>query len=308
MLMLLLLQTVVLVAACSKSNDAYAEQEQQPTVLTIYVYAPEKAVATRSDMGDVDATSAESRVNSLQIWVFEHEDATLVGYLSPTVSLLNSEQAEAYLLDVSALFAEMHPNVDVYVLANAAGMGLGAGSTRSALEDAVMSGDNFGISQPTTAVPPGGMPMSGVLRDQPVCGDNPVLRIGSATEMATVRLKRMVSKLRFVFTCSKESTERVSIDGITLDANTIPTEEYLFLDDDGKNYHIGNTYVTTAATLSTGIATLASCTAPLEYVYTAGTEAQDYEELISGGVTAGDLSQAGPYYLRYRSGEVLSDH
>ena len=290
----------MLCAGCS-SHDDTVEEPQQP-VLTIYVYAPEHPVMTRGDVGDVDAIAGESTISSLQLWVFTHDSGDLVGYLSPATGTLNTQQSDAYLMDVSSDYAQSHPNVDVYVVANAAaaGLTLTESTTRSELEAARIGTSAFGGVSPTTVVTQSGLPMSGVLRNQTVVGDNPVLRIGTLQEMATVRLLRTVSKVRFVFTRSSVSTETVSITGITLDADMIPTEEYLFLADDGNNYNIGDTYVETAAdTLSTGISgALASCSDPLDYEYTAGTEAQAYEDLIDGGVADGKLSQAGPYYLR----------
>ena len=289
----------VLCAGCSSHDDP--EEEPQQPVLTIYVYAPEHPVMTRGDVGDVDATAGESAISSLQLWVFTHDTGDLVGYLSPSPSTLNTQQADTYLMEVSTAFSDNRPNVDIYVLANASSSGLRQNSSKATIEAALMPNgttDDFGISPLTTSVPTGGLPMSGVLRNQPVIGENPVLRIGTQEEMATVQLLRTVSKLRFVFACSNESTETVSIDGISLDAGMIPTEEYLFLTNDGNDYHIGDTYVETAAMLSTGIVMPASCSDPLLYTYTAGTDVQDYEDLIAGGVTVGDLSQVGPYYLR----------
>lgn len=299
---MLLLSVVVLAAACNKGDATFtAPDEPQPAVLTIYVYAPEQAMATRADIGDVPAIASENRVHSLQIWVFEHASTSLVGYLNPSTNLLNSELSEAYLMDVDGLFAETHPNVDVYVLANAVGMGLGPSSSRSTLEAAVMphgSNDYFGVSRPTSAVPSSGLPMSGVLRDQPIYGENPVLRIGSATEMATVKLKRLVSKLRFVFTRSTDTEDVVSINTITLAPDMLPTEEYLFLGNDGKDYYIGTVYETSNALLADDVGEIAACDEPSAFIFADGMEASKYEAIVENGVMAGLLTQAGPYYMR----------
>ena len=301
----------VLCAGCGKDSDdgqdellmqeAQEAQAVQPTVLTIYVYAPESPMVTRADVGNVTSLAAENVVRNLHVWVFEHESGTLVGYLNPSTTTLNDQQQEAYLMSVSTLFVQNRPNVDVYVMANAEGLSVGENSSRDALDAAIMphaAGDAFGIVTPTTSVPATGLPMSGVLRNQPVYGDSPVLRIGSVGEIATVQLVRTVSKLHFVFSRSDEADKSVTIDGITLADNLIPQEEFLFLADDGNNYHVGSDYETATAQLATNLGEIGTCSAPTFYVYTDGMDAQTYENLVESGVEAHELTQAGPYYLR----------
>ena len=296
-----LLQTVVaavLLTGCSHDDTQDETPEAKEPVLTIYVYAPEHPITTRGDVGNVAAMTAENQVQTLHVWVFEHESGSLVGYLKPATAALNSQQQDTYLMYVSDDFAKRQPSVDIYVLANT-GNTLGAASSRDALDAAVLDhadDDAFGLRTPTTSVPTTGLPMSGVLRNQPVYGDYPVLRIGSATEMATVRLERTVSKLRFIFSRS-ESSPIVVINDITLNNGVIPTEEYLFLADDGKRYHVGGSYET-ATRIAASVGETATSIAPQLYVYTEDMEAPFYESLVESGVATGELTQAGPFYLR----------
>ena len=293
--LLLTVVAAVLLTGCSHDET----QEAKEPVLTIYVYAPEHPITTRGDVGGLDGTAAENRIQSLHIWVFEHESGSLVGYLNPTTTALNNQLQDTYLMNVSADFAKRMPSVDVYVLANQNYNNFGADSQRSDLDAAVLDHADeapYGLKTPTTSVPASGLPMSGVLRNQPIYGDYPVLRIGSKPEMATVRLERIVSKLRFIFSRS-ESSPSVVINSVTLNSGMIPKEEYLFLADDGKKFHVGSDYES-AVSLAANVGEAGSCSDPQLYIYTESMEASYYNALVEIGIGRGELTQAGPYYLR----------
>lgn len=287
---------VLLLTGCSKNEDS--PEETQP-VINVYVYSPDHPIATRGDVGNVnpiDNTINESLITSLQIWVFVHNTNTLVSYYEPeTVRNLNDDKGVTYQLNVSKDFAKAKPkpNVDVYVVANAAscGLSLSESTTREELEGAIIGTAYFGLSSLTTTVPDAGLPMSGVLRDVAVTGSAPVFKISS------VKLTRAVSKLRFIFSKDNANT-LVKITGITLGASQIPTEEYLFLKADQSLYHIGETYEAGGTALFTGELAINSNEDPLKYTYQPGQNAQDYENLITLGLRDNKLSGVGPYYLR----------
>lgn len=299
---------VLLLVACSK--DGESPEETQP-VINIYVYSPNNPTVTRGDVGNVDPINNdlnESLITSLQIWVFKHGTEELVSYYQPeTVRNLNEDKGVTYQLIVSDDFskADPKPNVDVYVVANAASCGLsslGKSTTRAALEDAKIGSVYFGLSPLTDKVPEAGLPMSGVLRDVAVTGMAPVFKISSVT------LTRTVSKLRFIF--SRDDGNTVKITSIKLGAiadseNTlsqIPTEEYIFLKADHSLYNIGNTYEAGGTELlpydSPLREDIKSNEDPLKYAYQSGQNAQDYEDLIALGLSENKLSGVGPYYLR----------
>ena len=219
--------------ACNSSDG---EDQQKPTMLTIYVFSPEQPIITRGDVGPVNASEAENKVNSLQLWVFD-TSGNKVGYLNTTeTATLNTGQGTIYQIPVSDEFAQNKPNVDVYVLANvtATNCGISAtldeNTTREALiEQAKITSEHFGVTSTslTTVVPTDGLPMAGILKNQPVIGDAPVLRIGNETNIATVPLTRAVSKMRFFF-ANVETAPTLTITGITLNGSLIPNEEYLF--------------------------------------------------------------------------------
>ena len=290
----------ILLIACSSSNDNEEGQQPgapKPTMLTIYVYSPDRPIITRADVGPVSALEAENKVNSIQLWIFD-TNGNKVGYLNTTeTATLNNGQGAVYQIPVSDEFAQNKPNVDVYVLANATDNNCGISTTlnentsREALkEQAKITVDHYGVTPQslTTTVPDDGLPMAGVLTNQPVIGDAPVLRVGNESNIATVPLTRAVSKLRFFFANTNvENAPALTITGISLNGLLIPNMEYLFPSNQPLTYGTND-----APILANSIAVVKKDN-PAQYVYD-GQTAQEYEDLM---VAAG-LSQAGPYYLR----------
>jgi hypothetical protein len=253
-------------------------------------------VLTRSDVGPVNATEAESKVTSLQIWVYDGV-GNRVGYLSTKeTAILNAGEGAVYQIPVPDDFAKNKPNVDVYVMANVTSGTCGITSdftestSRTDLQEkAKIVESHFGLSSLTTVVPDDGLPMAGVLKDQPVIGDAPVLRIGTQSNIATVKLTRAVSKLRFAF-ANTAGASNLSIKGITLNAGMIPNEEYLFPQAQALAYNSDP-----ASLLSTPIAEVVKKENPEDYVYQPETQtAQDYENKLNGA----GLTEVGAYYLR----------
>lgn len=79
---------LMLLTACSSSDEM---EEKQPTVLTVYVYSPDRPMLIRSEVGEVDASVAEAQINKLQIWVFETETGNKVASLTTTETSLECE-------------------------------------------------------------------------------------------------------------------------------------------------------------------------------------------------------------------------
>ena len=324
---------VLLLTACSSESDT--TETKQPPVINIYVYAPDKPMITRSDIGDVnpiDNTINESIITKLQIWVFDNESGDLVAYYSPeSVEDLNGTNSNGeahYQLSVSEAFAQKAqraqsnnnplPRVDVYVVANSSsfGMTFSEATPRADLEAAMIkkseTNDYFGLEPLTATVPQDedgnsiGLPMSGVLRNVTVQGSSPVYKLQN------VKLTRAVSKIRFVF-CREKPEENqedipVKINSIKLKESMIPKEEYLFLEtgDDAKPYRVG-TFETNDAREFLPVNSnnevqilndIPKNDDPLLYVYQQAQSAQDYEDLIAKGVTKNELKELGPFYLR----------
>lgn len=284
---------LMLLAACSSSDDNGME-EKQPTMLTVYVYSPDRPMLIRSEVGEVDASVAEAQINKLQIWVFETETGNKVASLTTTeTSLLNVSEGAAFKMIVDDDFVQRKPRVDVYVLANVTettcGCSFDEDSSRDDLNNiAKLGSGKFGLLSLVSSVPDAGLPMAGVLKDQPVIGDAPVLRIGTQSNIATVSLARAVSKVRFVFANTQtEKTPILCIKDIQLDEDMIPDEEYLIPQNRTLTYN-----ATPASLLPSWINEVTAVEDPMIYIYDE-QEAQVYEDLI----TQSPLTKVGPYYL-----------
>ena len=313
---MLLLLTVLLLAACQSSGEEEPEPPlpEEDCYLDIYVYAPDRPIVTRGDVGEIVPIDEESEVTTLKIWVFRHSDAVsakAVGYLDADPTFLNQTHQQKYQMLLDKAFANNPEPVDVYVVANEASAGLTSeldgNTTRAVLNDARISSGSFGVSENYTdaavvkAVPDGGLPMSAVLRNQPVSGKFPALRVGSETEMATLQLTRAVSKLRFVLcriTEKEGSTKKLtSIDNISLSGSQIPTTSYL-VQPSGTYTYTSTGYAPTAISYG-GVAKdqIPNVEDPLVYAYDT-QEAQDYEDLIDGAIAENKLLPLGLTYLR----------
>ena len=322
-----LLFIVLLLTACSKNGES---PEDTKPVINIYVYAPDKPMITRGGVGEVtpiENTIDESKITKLQIWVFDAETKALVSYYSPesVVNLNGTSGTANYQLSLSEAFAQKmqtaqeqstpKPCVDVYIVANAASCGMAFSETtsRDVLEAAMIRKseitDYFGLTTLTDKVPATGLPMSGVLRGVEVGGSSPVYKLQN------VKLTRAVSKIRFVFcreTPADDQTDiPVKINSVKLNASMIPTSEYLFLEtgENAKPHRVGAFETGDAQEfLPAPWDDIPKNDDPLKYVYQSQS-AQDYEDLIAEGlnktvtvegqeVSAPELKQLGPYYLR----------
>jgi len=328
---MLLLLTMLLIAC---SGDEIVSPDED-CYLDIYVYAPDRPIVTRADVGDIaQRTTAESEVKTLQIWVFKHSDGTKVGYFGagsgdandvPDPTFLNETGQQVYRMKVDKTFADAPEAVDVYVVANAASyistpITLNGNTSRAQLDQAMISETNFGTTNLVSSVPDEGLPMSAVAKQQPIYGSFPALRIGSETEMTKLQLTRAVSKLRFVL-CRIDDTNSnkklVSIDGIqltdgaTTPSTLIPEKTYLMPGTysytnyvSGSIDYVENNHPLTADN-TVAEYYIPFVKDPLAYTYeTQG--AQEYEDLIDKAISGnykahvGDenLKELGLTYLR----------
>ena len=291
---------VLFTAIASSCNDD-AEPRKQ-TMLTVYVYSPERAATlSRAETGNVNAAVEEATIHSLQIWIYESESKAYVAYLSTEdVTTLNMGEGATYQLPVTDDFAERKPDVNVYVLANVKAANCGVTtlddqtSHPDLLDGAKIAKSYFGLGEllkpMVRTVPAEGLPMAGKLTVQPVVGDAPALRVGTMEQVATVQLTRAVSKLRFIF-AKTTGQPAVSITSIKMKEGMIPDEEYLF------KTPASMTYNSQAAELLGSTKDdkddIAATTNPTDFLYF-DQEAQAYEDLISNA----GLTVEGPIYLR----------
>lgn len=219
----------VLLPGCRR--DPYPDDESRPG-LNIAVEFPQQA-PVKANL-ELEATTDENAIHSLSIWVFRSDDHTPVtsGQYTSAADFPSGGGVKWYSLDVSWDFINNHPNVDIFILANAASIGctLGADATYDQLAEAVFGyeenvSDFFGITSFTTSVGENGLPMSGMKTNMTVYGTSPRLKVDA------ISLKRAVSRLRVVLCKTKtegEEQDEVSITGITFYKEIIPRKEYVF--------------------------------------------------------------------------------
>ena len=316
---ILMVVALVLCACSGGSSEPEAEVKKQPTMLDIYVYAPDKPIITRSDNGEVAADNVnEKKISSLHIWVFRHSDGVQMGYLNPDINSLNTNGNAKYQILMPDGFVTEKPNVDVYVMANITADNcvftapLNQAVTRSSQLEGILIGhedasDYYGLTTLVKEAPDEGLPMSGVLKNQPVYGEAPVLRIGTSEHIATLQLVRAVSKMRFIFSKFTGDERVYTVTSISLDANMMPTQEYLFLDGaypterlKVKKDENGATvydYKSASKPLIGEVTTINGCDDPSVYAYVSG-DGQEYEDKIANGIASVELTQAGLIYLR----------
>lgn len=286
----MLLLLAVLLTACHSGDKEEINSSDEDCFLDIYVYAPERPIVTRADVGDIKSTDAESKVNTLQIWVFKSSNGDRVGYLNADPHFLNETGQQKYRMKISNDFAKAPEKVDVYVVANAASceLTLDDETSRDDLAEAKIQGEHFGtgtISGDITTglqstVPDTGLPMSAVAKNQPIDGSFPTLRIGTSEKMTVMQLTRAVSKLRFVLcriTEKETSTKKlVGINSISLAEKQIPTQSCLF-----PRESYSYTYITDPIKYGpVAKGAIHEVANPLVYVYET-QNAQDYEDLIN---------------------------
>ena len=312
MLMLLLLLT-----GCSKSSDSDEPGSNGKPVLKVYVFPPDRPVVTRADNGEVGASDTENEIKNLHVWVFKHDGGSLVGHVSLNDVRFTDNTSNEVSMELSDAFAEEKPRVDVYVAANVTntncGISLSVGTSRDDLENALIGQNYFGVSNLVKTVPSEGLPMSGVMKNKKISGTSPVFRVSEENDgLANVRLIRAVSKVRFVFSKSKENTEdEVSVNRITLgkrgetaetDVKVLPTTEYLFLTNNydlsyTAKWRVGSAYED-PTDLVTDVTTINQSVSPAYYSWDGEMSGQKYEERIQNGIDNGELSDLGTFYLR----------
>lgn len=314
MLMLLLL------VACSSCSDDDSTQPLQPgekPVLKLYIFSPDNPIVTRASGDHVKSeTDAEKKINTLQVWVFKNNTNDLVSYVKLE---FNEEQSifdeKVVLMDLTEDFVVNKTEVDIFVAANVTqdncGLSFDKNTTATTLQNAKIGSGYFGIGSTSkvTAVPTGGLPMTGRLKMQALTGTSPVFGIGNQN----VKLVRAVSKVRFVFCKSSSNPPDVQKLSVSFDADKLPKAEYLFLANlyNSYNYYrIDNSEYEPETPLVTDFngTTIEKCSDPVKYVYDATKHnGQQYEDLINLGINGDDtsnptkpkeLTEVGRYYLR----------
>ncbi|MBR1537916.1 MAG: hypothetical protein IJ636_00235, partial [Bacteroidales bacterium] len=161
-----LLMAVLLTLSCQ-----FRDVDTNPAELQVRLRIPDMAV-TKAETGEVGPVSEEMALHSMHLWVFLHNAQTLIAskYLSESDIAATGLQGGIetfFTLDVPDETYKTRPNVDVYVVFNAAGAGLSLGTdlkttTPATLDAFVLQGNYFGTESLTGEVPAAGLPMAGV--------------------------------------------------------------------------------------------------------------------------------------------------
>ena len=214
-------------------------QVQEGPTLEVAIQFPYVSATKGKELA---ATDLENKIHSLAIWIFRSSpDHTPVGeplFLTDEADFPPEGGIGRYEFRVDWNFVNTHPDVDVFVLANAASIGctLNASSTYDDILSASFgyesdSNDIFGTHTYTRSVDPAkGLPMSGTKTGLKVYGSAPKMKVDPVT------LIRAVSRLRMVLcrTATDEDSEgegqeeKVSVTGITFYKDQIPLREYVF--------------------------------------------------------------------------------
>lgn len=307
-----ILMLLLLLTGCSKSSESNENDEPQPgkPVLKIYVFSPDRPIVTRGDNGEVDASEAENKINNIHVWVYETGTDNLIGHISlNNVDITEAGKEVTMELDDTYANKESKPNVDVYVAANVTssncGLSFDAKTTNTQLDGALIKEGYFGVTNLISTVPGDGLPMSGVLKNKPVMGNNKVYRVQdgeTSGKLANVRLVRAVSKIRFVASKSSTNPDVVTVNSIVLNGDVLPKEEYLFLTNAydlaaTPKWRVGTSYVV-QKTLVSNVTEVATNNSPASYSWDGSMSGQQYETKIQNGIDAGELSDLGTFYLR----------
>lgn len=301
----LILLGACLFTACSHSRWGEGGGEYDGPTLGVAIEFP-RTESTRSEVGELPAEDIENALHSLTLWVFRSDDHTLI-----TRRVLSEDEfpvgggMRRYSLPVSRDFANQRPDVDVFVLANAASISssLNEDSTWDELNDAYFSDSSdapyygFGVDNPVHGVNSEfGLPMSVVGKNMPIFGEAPILRV------ETVRLQRAVSRMRYVFckTSTVDDEEDVSIQRIILNGAQIPVKEYVFTSSKTgvvfDSEEMEDNYIS-ASYIVPGPAQLASNDSPESLIYI-NQDPVTYRRILDEATAAGRLTDLGYTYFR----------
>ena len=279
-------------ALCACTPDEVTAMEEGVPVIGITVEIPGPAM-TRGEIGVTPASNEdEYKLHKLKLWVFNNSDHSIVAYLDlPEEELPQAGSVGMFSVPVSREFVDSRPQVDVFALANEDSIELGLldrFTGWNTLHDLVFGGSSFSVD-PLVRIPSAeaGLPMSAMQLGVRVTGENPYFSI------ETLKLSRMVSKMRFVF-CRMEDDD-VAVKSVTVNGQFIPITEHVF-SLGGLDIVSADGYVVDPFSVP-GPSSICPNQTPEKLIY-AGQDAITYENLIDDAVSSGILSDAGNVYLR----------
>lgn len=297
-----LLLPVLLVSACRRADI-------DPEGLRVSIAFPANTLVKSAADNEIPASDRnENLITDLKIWVFEHEENSEGKHTRLAWLELDKDDGDDFPMDgvvkqyvltvEDSDFSVKRPHVDVFVLVNSKSIGCSSLSKESSWSDvrnATFGEGYFAPGQNAVKVVSSetGLPMSACGLDLPVQGEEPSLRV------ATISLRRCVSKVQFFFsqtnTVGSES-ESVTIESIKLYGNQIPANEYVF-SPDGLPAIAAGGYVADATELAGSDGPIRKSEAPELYAYV-GQNGVSYKERLDYGVSMEEVTRGGEVYLR----------
>ena len=129
---------VVMVAGCKDIGDEFADindarihgnnKKKDLAQIDIYLFFPEERAGTRADEPFVSPIAIENEIKTLQIWVFDHDDHSLLAYDEEENIIATGTQKFSFGIenvssnDEILAFANAHTNADVFVVINGASL------------------------------------------------------------------------------------------------------------------------------------------------------------------------------------------
>lgn len=251
----------VCLIACSSENE---EPEQPQTFLNINIFAPteKKSSLVRADHGSVQAINNENLIYDVWVWAFltgdtQGDNAKPVGSLYKKLGGVSSTTCQ---MGIAPNIIVGDKKLDIYVVTNSEAIpsgayGMGHNLTLGEVKNLqfgkmtrnATTYDDFGVSAPqNTMQEDKGLPMS-----QYAIGQD-VINASKLSKSVNIKLRRAVSKLRFVF-ARRTGLPNVQVTGFTLEGSLIPNQEYVFPDNtNDRTPHINTSagYDATALTFT----------------------------------------------------------
>lgn len=253
---LLMLSTM---ASCSdQDSQAPATGDEAYLNLSFSTASATTSRASRAeDIGNNETQAnptAESDIHSIKVWVFKSgtgASANPIAYKEDTPSAVDGKPVNGnYTLNLRFLRkinGEELKDIDLYILANSESTNMAEklngkdfrSITRADLQGVTFN-NPFGITAEgkaqTTEVPTGlGLPISRAITNIAIADHVADTEAGAKGKGISIPLVRAVSKLHFYFARTADAdalTENVKVTRIEIDGNTIPTESYVFPDEE----------------------------------------------------------------------------
>ena len=219
---LCLLLILSFITACYEYDESDSTEAQKTVPLIFYLQSA-GGHQTRAYIGDVTGSNAENYIGSIKVWLFDGEN--FVSY-SERLDITGGNKVA---MDIPQRL--IGQTADLYIIAND-GDGLDATTSLANLTTALLSTTKYTAANPTTEDNIGsGLPMSRIIKGCSITSTDGVQ--AKIDNDNVILITRAVSKIRFAFARTKDHTGQVL--GITLNANQIASQEYIFPVDPATN-------------------------------------------------------------------------